>query len=87
MVYVKVLRRDTSIDSQEILISSKETNEILLMKFLLVFTEIELLYNVVFVSIIQKTESAIYVCIYIYTHVFIYIYTDIHKYISVYINT
>ena len=33
MVYVKVLRRDTSIDSQEILISSKETNEIVLMKF------------------------------------------------------
>ena len=75
MVYVKVLRRDTSIDSQEILISSKETNEILLMKSLLVFTETELLYNIVFVSIIQKTESAIYICVYIHTYVYIHRYT------------
>ena len=82
MVYVKVLRRDTSITSQETIFSN-ETNEILL-----VFIEIELFYSVVFLLYrkLNQLSTYAYICTYaFYAYRYIYVhmsfmYTDIYVY-------
>ena len=50
--------------------------------FLWIFIGVQLLYNVVLVSDIQHSESAIYIYIHIYTYTYIYIYIYIFSFLD-----
>ena len=61
---------------------------ICLLKILLFYFDVELIYNVVLVLGVQQNDSVIYIfsyiymCVCVYIYIYIYIYTYIHTQIS-----